>query len=540
MTRSIRWAASCALLVLPACTSPAEHRRDADEEVYALVLERRAEVFGDGSDFTIEPPADSLRQRLLRGEIAALPSLALAECLEIAAENSRDYQTQKERLYLAALDLTLERWRFSFQFDAGGDATVTGSGEEAREAALSGDLGVGKLLGTGASIVGNIGASLFRALSTGDGWDALSGIGLSISQPLLRGSARAIVLEPLTQAERDLVYAVRDFERFRRTFALDVTSRFYRLLQTMDSVRNEEANFANLAVLRARNEALAEAGQLSDMEAAEARSDELRSENRLLELRQNLEAQLDSFKIFLGLPPAVELALDPAALEQIAFAEDDRLDGVGEQTLVELALARRLDYLSSIDQLADAERRVHIAEDGLRMGLDFSASLNSDSLEGRPLSFRSASTPWSAGLSFDLPIDQLPERNSYRSALIAYEADRRDFERFGDQIRADLRDALRQARTSSLSYEIQVDAERTNVARVESANLNYQAGRSDTQDVLRAQESLLAAQNATTRALIDLALTRLDLFSQLEVLLVTEDGVEVDEEALAGLQRTTP
>ena len=41
----------------------------------------------------------------------------------------------------------------------------------------------------------------------------------SVTQPLLRGSGSRIVYEPLTQAERDLIYEVRSFERYRRSFA---------------------------------------------------------------------------------------------------------------------------------------------------------------------------------------------------------------------------------------------------------------------------------------------------------------------------------
>ena len=521
---------------LCSCSTPEEYRQEADEEVYQLVQERRAELFGDGALFSIEPPADSLRQKLLRGEVQELPALSLGACLEIAAENSRDFQNRKESLYLAALDLTLERWRFSFQYDVGVDATVTGTGDEATNARVDGDLGLSKLLGTGATIVGNIGTSLFRALSTGDGWDALSGIGLSVTQPLLSGAAREVVLEPLTQAERDLVYQVRSFERFRRTFSVDVATRYYRLLQTWDSVQNEEENVANLAILRERNQAMADAGQLSDMEAAEARSDELRSENRLIELEQSFDRSLDDFKIFLGLPPAFELSLDPDALAGLDAADPLGLTEMDEEDLIALALERRLDFLTTADALVDAERRVRLAEDALRMGLDFTASINVDTVEGKPLDFQPGQAPWSAGLRLDLPIDQLPERNSYRRALISLESARRELERATDELGADLRDALRQARTSELSLQIQEDSVRTNEARFESAEMNKLAGRSDTQDWLRAQESLLAAQNARTRALIDLTLTRLDFFTQLEVLTVTEDGIQVDESSLAALR----
>ena len=87
-----------------------------------------------------------------------------------------------------------------------------------------------------------------------------------------------------------------------------------------------------------------------------------------------------------------------------------------------------------------------------------------------------------------------------------------------------------------MSYQIQLASVTTNEARLESAMMRQEAGRSDTQEVLRAQESLLAARNARTRALIDLALTRLDFFTQLEVLTVSEAGIQVDEASLTGLR----
>jgi len=65
------------------------HAADADREVYAMVLERREELFGELGAFTIDPPADSLRQRILRGEWDAGQPLSMVQCLEIAAENSR-------------------------------------------------------------------------------------------------------------------------------------------------------------------------------------------------------------------------------------------------------------------------------------------------------------------------------------------------------------------------------------------------------------------------------------------------------------------
>ncbi len=520
---------------LVACISPEAARKDADDEVFGLILERRAELFGQSGEFHVDPPADSLRQMVLRGEVQELQDLGFLDCLRIAAENNRSYQDSRERLYLTALDLTLERWRFGNRYTATGDATLTGDGGGADQAGAGGDLTLARVLGSGATIAADIGASLFRLVSTGDGWDALSSLGLSITQPLLRGAGREIVLEPLTQAERNLVYEVRGYERFRRTFAVDVADRFYRLLQTMDQVANQEANARSLEILRRRNEAHAEAGLLSDIQVDQARQDELSSRDSLVRLHQGLEAQLDNFKIFLGLPVEVELSLDTGEQERLALPEEVPLETLGEDRLADFALSHRLDYLTVADTVADAERQVRITADALRLGLDLELSTGATSEEGRPLAFRSRNLPWSLGLSYDLPVDRLPERNAFRASLVNLQAALRNMELFQDQIRANIRDLVRQVAANRETWNIQKRSVELAERRVESARLNLQAGRSSTRDVLEAERALLSAQNAATRALIDFSLASLRLYNEMELLEVDEEGVHVDEEGLAEL-----
>ena len=146
-----------ALLASAACQSPAEHEAAADRAVYALVEARRASLVGEATPFDIAPAPDSLRQRILGGEQVGVDSLGLVECLEIAAENSREVYTRRESLYLAALDLTLERWRLGWipglAGQAGADGTVTDAGEASGSLSPS----LSRLLGTGAQIVASIG-----------------------------------------------------------------------------------------------------------------------------------------------------------------------------------------------------------------------------------------------------------------------------------------------------------------------------------------------------------------------------------------------
>ncbi len=435
-----------------------------------------------------------------------------------------------------ALNLTFQRWQFQIQTTGTGDGTVTGDGNGGMNTRSNGNLSFSRLLGTGARIVTNLGASIFRMLATGDGWDTLTNIGISFTQPLLRGSSPAIVEEPLTQAERDLVYQVRAFERFRRTFAVDVATRFYRLLETQDNVANQEANVKALEDLRARNEALAEAGRLSDIQVDQARQDELSSRDNLIQIQEGFQQQLDSFKLFLGLPIGANITLVKGEIEKLKVAED--LGDTSSDSLVAFAWKHRLDYLTDVGRFEDAKRQINVAADALRMGLDLQASINTTSAEGRPLEFRPERTPWSGGFTADLPLDRLPERNAYRSSLIAYEAAKRAVDLAGDTIQANIRDQLRQVRATRQTYQIQTNSVDLAARRVESTRLNLEAGRSSTRDVLESQRALLAAQNAATRALIDYSLTRLRLFNEAELLTVDKSGIMVDNERLADLLRT--
>jgi outer membrane protein TolC len=530
MSSSIR-AAWLLAAVVAGCRSASDYREQADSDVYRLVRERRATLgIGDGS-FTIEPPKGSLRERLLAGEAAGLGDLTLVQCLEIAAENSRDYRSHEETLYLAALDLTLERWNFSVKEKGVLFASVGKSEPSPETASAGGDLTLSKVLGTGATIVGNIGLDLSRALTTHDTWDPISSIGLAITQPLLRGAGSLVTYEPLTQAERNLVYAVRTFERYRRTFAFDVASRYYAILERADEVRNQQANYDNLQKLSERNTALAQAGRLDDIQAGQARQDELRSLDTLLDVTERLESLKDQFKVFLGLPPQIELSYDAKELERLA-AQDLAPIELDPNEAAEIALAARLDHRNFLDQLVDGERHVEVAADALRAGLNLTAAYNQPSEAGQPGRFNFSDASWSLGAVLDLPLDRMQERNTYREAIIAEEVSRRTVESSEDSIRSALRDDIRQTKSTLESWKIQQGAVELAARRIESTDLKLQAGRALTRDLLDAQQSLVDTKNAASVALVEYTLSRLALFRDLELLHVDESGIKTDVETL--------
>lgn len=527
---AVALATALAFVCATGCKSAETLRHEADDDVRALVESRRAKLALEDGSFTIAPPEDSLRQRILRGELQRTEPLSLVAVLEVAAENSREYQRRKEALYLSALDLTLERWNFGYQYSADADARVDGTGDEADATSGGAHYRLERLLGNGATIAADIGFKFFRFLTFDDGHgvNPAGDLGLTFVQPFLRGSSRAIVLEPLTQAERDLVYAVRTFERFRRGFAVDVATRYYQLAQQADVVANQEFNFQSLVALRERNEQLALAGRLSDIDVGQARQDELRSKDSLLQARERYANQEDEFKLFLGLPMSAELAYPKGTLAELS-ALGLTPSSLDETHSVAYALENRLDHQNITDMLADSERKVRVAADALRAGFKLTADARATGEVDKPFEFDFQKTTWSLAAELDLPVDQLPERNTYRQALIAFDVAVRQAEQSADQIRADLREELRGLASQASSFEIQQNAVRLAERRIESTRLKLEAGRADTRDLLEAQRDLLDAQNSATSALVEYTLGRLAFYRDLELLRVDEQGLHADE-----------
>ena len=205
--------------------------------------------------------------------------LSLLEALQVGARNSRDYQTRKESVFQAALGLDLERHEFRDQFFGQLDSLVSTNGRGDRTVSgteHSGSLDWSRKLESGAELSATFAIDLANLMTMG----GASSLGLvadgSVSIPLLRGSGRHIVAEPLTQAERDVVYAMYEFERYKRTFAVEVARDYLAVLRQMDEVDNARENYRSLIASARRSRRLADAGRLPEIQVDQAVQNELR------------------------------------------------------------------------------------------------------------------------------------------------------------------------------------------------------------------------------------------------------------------------
>lgn len=523
-------------LLLAACYSPDEYREDADTEVSSILDSKQKAAFGSSSEISIDWKPESLTsfredrsakehdgEAVLKSWDGPLILLSLRDALKLAICNSREYQTQKENVYLSALDLSLERHRWDFLFN--GDlegAYVVDDRDLNMEGSTS--FGITKMLAFGGQVGLNVGANFFRYVTGDPNQSLISTVTASFSVPLLQGAGRAVATETLTQAERNTVYQLRTFKRYRRSFTVAIASEYYRVLQQLDSLENAEKNREALQFAHARTKAFADAGRLPEFEVDQAEQRLLEAEQNVISTEQAYRSSLDSFKVTLGLQPDANVDLDTAELDELAQVEMEEI-ALDQETAIEIALGRRMDFLSSIDRVQDAGRRVAVAEDGLLPELNLVGGAAMNSLgPNNVANFRPRTARYELGLDLDLPLDRKEERNLYRGALITLERSKRDYREDLDSIILQIRNAFRELAQSRASFGIQEQSVALAERRKESTDMLLQAGDASTRDMLDSQAALLGAWNNRTRAVIDYKISRLELWRDMGILQIDDFG----------------
>ncbi|NOT29435.1 MAG: TolC family protein [Planctomycetes bacterium] len=383
----------------------------------------------------------------------------------------------------------------------------------------SGDVGFSfsQILPTGARLA--LQASSTAQAAEGQSGSYASFVSLSLAQPLLRGGGYAVTHEPLIQAERSLVYALREFELFREDFSIDVARRFYDLVNRKQSIDNQRRNLENNEFGRRQAEAFFAVGRTSELDVLRARRSELTARNAQLEAQESLLLELDNFRIFLGLPEDQPVDVEPASPLFTPVRYDAR-------SAVEVALENRLDLCNRREQLEDVERGLRLARNALLPDLELALGTSYatdpvDRLGGEDLE-RTDST---LSVTLGLPLDRVRQRNAYRSAEISLARSRRELEEFVDQLRVRIQSSFRELERRLQSLEIQRQLIEDQTKNLRIAELRFERGELPNRDVVEANQSLLDAQNALIDEQVGYEIARLQLMRDLGILFVGDDGM---------------
>ena len=540
------------MCALAACTV-ASYQRSADEESYQVIAEKAGLVPGvsnqvvidedklvDLSGFAINSDSFDFLDNEADSEVDAR-IVSLNDALDLAFQHSKDFQTQKERLYLEALALTFDRYRYvpTFSAAAGGDYRWDSQDKFVQDMqALTGienintsestfsntSLGARYLLKSGGAVALNLTNNFTRFL-TGDiseiGAGALIG---SFTQPLLRDFGSDIETEALLQAERDLLYRLRDFTRFRKNFAVRVASDYYSVLLNRETSRNYYAGLSATNLSLEREQAFQAEGLTTLLQVGRLEQSSLQADLRWTSSITRYKRSLDNFKILIGLNADDNIMLGDEEMVLITETGMDSPDISLEQA-TEMAIQTRLDLYTWLDRVQDSARRIELAANSLSPALDLSlvASVpNSTTQNLGELDFEN--TVYTAGLDLDLPLDTKLERNNYRRSLIDYDAATRDYLLALDDIKLDVLDTWRRMNEARKSYDINVTSVEINERRVEEAELRAELGLGDIQDTVDSQNDLTAARTERVSSLIEHNISKLEFWRDVGLLYVDDNG----------------
>ncbi|MEM6333340.1 MAG: TolC family protein [Planctomycetota bacterium] len=441
--------------------------------------------------------------------------LDLTSLLAYAIEHAPEYRSEKESLFLTTLSLIVERHLWGPRFFSTITGSVSGTpegGDFDQVAEIVGDLRATQRLPYGGDV--SIGAVVdytrllqqnvqtLGGLTDEDDFASASVTG-SFNLPFLRG-AGVVAREDLIQSERNLIYEVREFERFRREFFVDLADDYFDLIVAQQQIVNRQQQVDSLERLRSRFVALAEAGREPFFEAERAESNVLSARADLIAARDSYAASLDSLKLRIGMPTDQPLEIKPVDIAvPVPMLESDIATQAG--------LSYRLDLQTQRDRVDDAVRGVRVAKNGLLPGLDAFGDIRlpvaGDAFDdGVELDVGEGS--YEAGLRFDAPLDRKIEWTQYRRALIDLERTRRSTTVFEDRVTLEVRNSIRQIERAQIDLALQDRNVEINERRLISVRLRERT--LGPRDVIEAQEDLVDAQDARDSAARDLRLSVLN------------------------------
>lgn len=473
------------------------------------------------SNELVDPAADGPASQTQAIELD-LPAL-----LAYSIEHAPEYRSEKEQLFLATLSLVIERHLWGPRFFNTLSADLSGtpeSGDYDTALNLVNDFNVTQRLPYGgtASVSALVNyTNLLQQSSTNTSPDELqsSGVNTSINLPLLRGAGQ-VAREDFIQAERDLIYAVRDFERFRREFFVDISNTYFGLLRQQRRIQNQRQQIEGLERLAEEQAKLLEAGRIPGFEAADAEAQVLFGQSNLASVLDDYASSLDSLKLRIGMPVTQTMQIMPAQIE-VPRPALDRAESI------KIGQRVRLDLQTTADQVDDARRAVKVARNNLKGELDFNAGvdLNSDSgrdIDGLDLELRDSD--YNVGLEYAVPLDRKIEFAQYRSSLVNLERSERDYRVARDRVALDIRDASREIERATLTLELQGRNVLLAERRLENVKILRRRGEVPPRRLIEAEEDLLDARNERDQALTDLQTSVLNYLLQTGQMRVDAQG----------------
>ena len=459
------------------------------------------------------------RMRKLAEAPADAEPLSLDDAIAFARVNSVEFTGAEQTYLLSALSVITSEYLFAPSFFNETRFEI-GKGIDPRyDAAYRAvnDFGVRQRLPYGGEITARFLAEVTESIdsaSSGDGVRSATFV-LDGRIPLLQGSGLA-ARESLVQARRNLVYASRAFEDFRRDFYVSIVTDYLDLVLALDAIANAERGVDLNQQVEQRETALVAAGRQDPFQADLARQATLFALDDLVGQQEAYRLAIDRFKVRIGMPAERSVVIIPTEL-QLPVPDATKNDAV------RYALEYRMDLQTELDQLEDLRRNIDLAENGMLPALDLIGNIRTNDPQlADGVNFDFSESLYSAGINLSLPLDRMDETVALREAQVRYAQGERVYQRAVDDAAVEVRRARREIDRAQFSLVLQernVDIARNRIASIDAA-----PDRATARDRTDAVSGLRDAEDGRDRAKRNLQVAILNYLRSAGLLRIDPNG----------------
>ncbi|MEM7065040.1 MAG: TolC family protein [Cyanobacteria bacterium P01_B01_bin.77] len=319
-------------------------------------------------------------------------------------------------------------------------------------------------------------------------------LGVTITQPLLRGFGREVTTVPVAVARLQETNNQLDL---RQRLISEITGSvvtYHALIRAQASLKIQQLSFETQQQQRRSIAALVEAGRRPRFELVEIDANLADTETSVLEAANALEQAKSDLLDLLDLDDSIEITIPEETLATLSVvAQPSDVPSLDE--LVTVAYANRPDYQRAQLNVQVAQLNGVVAADNRRWNLDLRANAREGDLS-------SASTE----LVLTRLLDDESVETAFQRNQVTQQQLQNDLESLRSDIRLEVADQLRNVASARNRIASTRLARELAVQRLENARARARLGRArDIFEVLELQNALVEAQNSEVNAAIDLA-----------------------------------
>ena len=479
---------------------PAIIAQDFNTDVTILLDDNKT----DQVDIPIPDSTQQLASTNNLDDTSRYTDLSLQETINLALEHNRVLKTYRLSGESAKIRLKQAEYRFvpsAFIRGARTEDRNDDLGYVIKKKSLTSALGFSRALETGGdvSISMNSGSSTTSALVGVTNYS--TDIGVSVTQPILRGAGIEVNLVPIKRAKD---YAKISFLNVKDNMIELITGierKYWDLILVYEDYDIQRQALERANQLLQINKSLIDAGRMAAQEIVQAESDiatrELAvygAENDIISTQMRLEEVLD-----LGRPvlirPTTKMEFTPVNIKLkdcLKRAYENRPDWLIYNLYLDI---ERLDLL--------------VAKNNTKYTLSTFAGISSEATSEmafwntmrRAVKFETLS--WNVGLSFVFPFNKQVLDNYYKLSYIQFERWKLFVEERHDDIRIQVENAVRDVNFTLKQVGLAKRAKELAQQKIDLEEEKMRVGRSSNFQVISYQRDLINAQNKELRTIAD-------------------------------------